>query len=111
MRFEKVEKTLRRHKNKAHPKASQSIGELFKDPQIMHEYGHNLERDSKFYIDSVEAQDYGFTLFASQYTIDFFKQNIKHRKYLMDATFDSLPESYYQLLVIAIEYRNDVSEC
>lgn len=75
----------------------------------MYEYGYNLEHDSKFFIDSVVTENFGFTLFASQYTIDFIKQNIKYRKYLMDATFDSLPEKYYQLLIIAIEYRNDVS--
>lgn len=112
LRFKNIQKTLRRHKNKSHPKKPRSIKSVrdaFLDPQIMHDYGYNLEHDSKLYIDTVITKEYGFTLFASQFTIDFIKENIKRRKYLMDGTFDSLPENYYQLLIIAIEYRNDVS--
>lgn len=78
---------------------------------IIEEYGYNLEHDSRFYIDTVVNPNYAFTVFASQFVIEFIQENIKPecRYYLMDATFDGLPPGYYQLLIISIEYQNDVS--
>lgn len=58
LRFEQVQKTLRRYKNKKHPsyqnteESIEYVRELFLDQQIMYNYGYNLERDSEFYIDS-----------------------------------------------------------
>lgn len=55
--------------------------------------------------------NYEFTIFASQFVMSFIQQNIRpgDRNYLMDGTFDSLPNGFYQLLIIALEYENDVS--
>lgn len=108
-----MKKTLSRYKNKKHPSPRpdtiEDIRTAFLNPNIIQDYAYNYERDARFYINTVTTPDYSFTLFVSQFTIDFVEKNIKRRKYLMDGTFDSLPEGFYQLLIIAIEYRNDVS--
>lgn len=110
-----MKKTLSRYKNKIYPKVPDSIEnirEKFEDMKIMEKYGYNLESDSKFYIDTVVTSHYSFTVFASKFVIDFIEKNIEpaSRKFLMDATFDSLPKDFYQLLIISIEYQNDVSK-
>lgn len=109
-----MQKTLQRHKNKCHPKNPRSVDgirEVFLQPQIIEKYGSNLEDDGRFYIDTIVEDDYAFTVFASKYVIDFIQEHIppNKRHYLMDGTFDSLPKEYYQLLIISIEYQNDVS--
>lgn len=109
-----MKKTLERNKNKEHPKRPRSIEDIpkkFSDPYIIERYGYNLESDFRFYVDTVIKKEFAFTIFASQFTINFVKENIapQSRHYLMDGTFDSLPGNFYQLLIIAIEYRNDVS--
>lgn len=77
----------------------------------MKEYGHTLDGDSKFYLGTEITEDYKFTIFYSEFVMNFIKENISigSRRYMMDATFDSLPDGYYQLLIIAVEYRNNVS--
>lgn len=108
-----MKKTLERNKNKPYPKVSRSLEEIrdqFKDENIMKEYGYDYENKSVFYVGTEVTSDYGFIVFKSQYVIDFIKNNIRPslRKYLMDGTFDSLPNEYYQLVVIAIEHQNEV---
>lgn len=109
-----MKRTLQRHKNQQHPTNPRSVDgirEKFEDRNIMEKYGYNLENDSKFYIGTVVEDDYAFTVFASIYVIEFIQKEIPHnaRNYLMDGTFDSLPTEFYQLLIISVEYRNDVS--
>lgn len=112
--FNKIKRTLHNHKAKARPKVPESIQKLhdtFLEPAVLENYGYNLDGDELFYIDTVVAKDYAFTVFASQFVIDFVQSNIapRARKYLMDGTFDSLPKDFYQLLIITVEYQNDVS--
>lgn len=78
----------------------------------METYGYTMDNDAKLYIDTVVTSEYAFTVFASKFVIDFIKENIKpeSRNYLIDATFDSIPKDFYQLLIISIEYQNDVSK-
>lgn len=109
-----MKRTLLRNKNKKHPtnpSTLDDIAEKFMEPSVLEKYGMNSEGDGKFYIDTVVEEDYGFTVFASKYVIDFIQEHIppNKRHYLMDGTFDSLPNEYYQLLIIAIEHENDVS--
>lgn len=111
-----MKRTLLRHKTKKFPKMPDSletIRDTFLDPEIIQKFGMNYERDCKFYIDTVITDFYAFTIFASKYVIDFIEENIepKSRNYLMDGTFDHLPKEYDQLLIISIEYMNDVSYC
>lgn len=110
----RIKQTLLRHKNKTYPKdpgTVEGIRETFLQEDILKDYGSNLEGDEDFYINTVVEKDFAFTMFASKFVIDFIEKNIEpsSRTYLMDGTFDSLPNAYYQLLVISIEYNNDVS--
>lgn len=114
LKFEKVKRTLERNKNRKYPKIPSNIQQLqkdFKTREILNEYGSTLDGDTKFYIDTVITPDYEFTIFASQFVMSFINDNITpgSRNYLMDGTFNSLPNGFYQLLIIAIEYENDVS--
>lgn len=78
----------------------------------MKEFGMNLRNSQPFYVDTVENLSGKFTLFASYDTMGMIDEFIppEHRKYMIDGTFDVVPigESY-QLLIIAIEYKNGVS--
>lgn len=104
-----MKRNLYLHKNKAHPSNPDSVDAIrkkFEDQNLMEKYGFNLEGDGRFYVGTVVENDYAFTVFSSKYVIDFIKNKIapNERKYLMDATFDSLPAEYYQLLIISAEY-------
>lgn len=80
-----------------------------------------MRKTKRFYIDTIikKVQDPKlvktetfFTLFASLQMIDLIRQYIPphSRRYMMDGTFDIIPLGpYYQLLLIYIEYRNNVS--
>lgn len=114
MNFHRIKQTLTRHKNKTYPKDPGSIDgirEKFMQEHILKEYGSNLEGNEDFYIATVVMDDFAFTILASKFVFDFIDKNIEpsSRSYLMDGTFDSIPNAYYQLLVISIEYNNDVS--
>lgn len=75
----------------------------------MNKYGYTLDQDERFYIDTVISFQYAFTLLASKFVIDFVQKHIEPRARNLDAIFDSLPDGFYQLLIVTIEYRNDVS--
>lgn len=68
----------------------------------MNKYGYTLDQDERFYIDTVVTYQYAFTLFASKFVIDFVQNHIepRARNYLMDATFDSLPDIILQIFPI-----------
>lgn len=84
---------------------------MFQNPEIMNKYGSNLDMTENLYIATVVNEDYGFCLFASYATINMVKLNIEaqHRHYLIDGTFSCSPKIFYQLLIISVEYKNDVS--
>lgn len=111
-----MERNLRRLKNKVYPKRPQTAAEIismFEDDSITDEYAFNLSRTERFYIETVDKpNEYSFSVFASLEAIDIVKNKIpaKDRKYLTDATFKICPYGcWYQLLIIYIEYQNDVS--
>lgn len=109
-----MRRTLLRHKNPTHPAGPESVDgirDIFKQDNIMEKYGYTLDNDARFYAGTVSKTKYGFTVFASQNIINFIQTNIepKSRRYLMDGTFNKLPSPFYQLLIISIEYQNDVS--
>lgn len=100
------------------PRSAQDIKKVFENSVIYEKYALNLRKSKPFYIDSVDGidpvdgKDSSFTIFASHQIIDLVEQHIlpKDRKYLMDGTFDVCPIGcHYQLLVIYIEFKNDVS--
>lgn len=111
-----MERNLRRHKNKKYPKVPRSAVDIirsFEDSAVIQEFGFNLRKTKRFYIDTVEIDEKSsFTLFASHEIFDLVKKHIlpNDRRYLMDGTFDVTPIGcHYQLLIIYIEYKNDVS--
>lgn len=115
LRFHNMERNLRRLKNKKYPKRPTTAGEIidaFQNPSIVQEFGLNLRADNRFYVDTIVTKsNSSFTIFASYPIIEMIKKNIlpNERKYLLDGTFDVTPFGhYYQLLVIYIEYQNDV---
>lgn len=109
-----MERNLRRLKNVPYPSMPKTPAEIrnaFKDPLTIVEFGYNLRDTHPFYINTVEINSSSaFTLFASHQVISIIEQNIQDRNFLMDGTFAVTPMGdYYQLLVIYIEYCNDVS--
>lgn len=116
LQFNRVKRTLERHKSNEYPNIPRTILDIlneFKKPPILEKYGLSFDSDSKFYIDTVVTPNHAFSVFASQFVIDFIKKSIspETRCYVTDGTFDSLPEQFYQLLTITIEYKNNVSRC
>lgn len=111
-----MKRTLQRHKNKIYPKIPKTLEDIrnsFLDPKILNEYGYNLTNSAQFYIDTVIETNHAFTVFASKFVIDFIQKNIEpgQRNYLLDGTFDRLPGGgYYQLLIITIEFENQVCQ-
>lgn len=113
LKFQSADRNFHRWKTESRPKIPSSIKELesaFKTPEIINKYGQSYEGDGKFYIGTVLSPECDFTVFASPFVMKFIEENINDRRYLMDGTFDSLPKGFYQMLVISIEYQDDVSK-
>lgn len=86
----------------------------FENDDIFAEYGRTLDKRRPFYAGSVvKKNSYAFHVFASFGIIDMVKQHIppNQRKFLLDGTFKIVPRRFRQLLIIAIEYKNDVCSC
>lgn len=109
LNFVKVKRTLVRKKNKVYSNVPQSIQQLQKE--MFEEYGHTLDRKTRFYLGSKTTEEYAFAVFFSDYVVKFIEEHIPvgSRYYLMDGTFDSLPKGMYQLLTISVAYENNVS--
>lgn len=115
LRFDSMKKTIARRTSKNYPrnvKSAEAIAVEFKNPKTFNEFGLNLRKTEPFYIGTVEVPSkYSFTVFASKQVMSLIDRHISDdRHYMMDGTFDVTPLGcYYQLLVIHIEYQNDVS--
>lgn len=97
-------------------KTPEEILKSFENPDILNRFGFNMRKTERFYFDTIIDKtvmpQISFTLFASIEMINLIKKNIPpaNRRYMIDGTFDITPlGSYYQLLIIHIEYRHDVS--
>lgn len=80
---------------------------------IRKEFGSTLDKRHKLYFGSVVKTLFAFHVFVSFSVIDMIKKHIskeqlQKRRYLMDGTFKVVPKKCNQLLIIAIEYKNDV---
>lgn len=110
-----MERNLRRLKDQPYPKAPHNAHEIidaYTDEKILSNFAYNLSNTDKLYIDTITTNTYCFTLFASMENIKLVDANIppNMRNYSMDATFKIVPKSEFkQLLIIYIEYKNDVS--
>lgn len=112
-----MERNLRRICNEGnsniskHPKSFDDISREFENAVIMDQNGLNLRKTERFYVNTVQKNLYSFTLFASREIIKMIEQHVpEKRRYLMDGTFSVRPAGFSeQLLIIYIEYKNDVS--
>lgn len=114
LRLESIQRQLFRLRDKQYherPKTDKELQKAFRNPQIFKEYGKTLNEKFDFYMGSKVNKNYSFHVFASLTTIDLIKKHIGigERNYLMDATFKIVPAKHQQLLIISIEYKNDVS--
>lgn len=113
--FKKIERNARRYKNRKYPslpKRAIDIIKTFNDKAIVDKYGFNLRKSKRFYIDTVVHGTFFFSVFASHQVISLIEKYIapKDRRYLIDGTFKVVPlNKYYQLLIIHIQHKNDVS--
>lgn len=115
LRFKSVEDTLQRIKNKQYPeipKSCKEIEEVLKKPETFENFGHTLTKKNQLYIGSEVNDKFSFHVFASISVIEFIKENISvdQRFYLIDGTFKIVPRKLSQLLIISIEFKNDVSK-
>lgn len=109
-----MKRTLNKIKNATRPKIPQDpveIRSLFENPDVFAKYGYNLDQSAPFYVDTVVKPQFSFVVFKSDSIIGIIKENIDPalRYYLIDGTFSCVPPGFYQVLIISIEYQNDVS--
>lgn len=81
------------------------------DSDIAEEYGFSMNKQHRFYMGSVVKKMFAFHVFASLAVISMIKNRIApgERSYLIDGTFKIVPRQFAQLLIICIQYKNDVS--
>lgn len=81
------------------------------DPKIAAEYGISMNKQHKFYMGSVVKKIFAFHVFASLAIINMIKDKIApgERTYLIDGTFKIVPRRFSQLLIISIQYNDNVS--
>lgn len=113
LRFKSIEATLNRLKNKEYPelpKACKEIAEVLEKPEVIEQFDKTLTKKNRLYVDSEVNDTYSFHIFMSHSTIEFIKEhiNVGERFYLMDGTFKVVPRKLSQLLIISIEYKNEV---
>lgn len=111
-----MSRNLRRYTNKKYPSKPNTLAkiiEAYADPTTMQQYGINLRKTYRFYVDTIDQEKGGFTVFASKEVMQMIDENIppENRKYMLDGTFAVAPlGSFYQLLIIAIDYKKDVCD-
>lgn len=115
LRYHKMERNLRRYTSTKYPRIPKTVDEVinaYEDPSVAQNFGQNLRKTEQFYIDTVQIEpNSAFTVFASHQLLNLVKKHVPFDEHfiLMDGTFDVAPIGYYQLLVIYILYKNDVS--
>lgn len=112
--YQKIKRQLFRIKNQKYPpipKTIEAMHEALEKPEISQTFRLTLDKDNNLYVGSVVKKNHSFIVFASHRIIEMTREFItpQSRKYLIDGTFRIAPRSFYQLIVISIEYKNDVS--
>lgn len=115
LEFNSIKRQLYRTRDKQYPKrpaTDEEMEKAFATEAIFEEYGRTLDKRRPFYAGSVIKKNcYAFHVFASFGIIDLIKKHIppSKRKYLVNGTFKIVPRRFRQLLIIAVEYENNVS--
>ena len=82
------------------PKTHQETRNVLQDPQIKIDFGQTVDKYGAFYIDSVVKDKHTFHVFASPSVVNLITNHM--------VTFTVIPKEFAQLVVISIEYKNDV---
>jgi len=92
------------------PKTHQETRNVLQDPQIKIDFGQTVDKYGAFYIDSVVKDQHTFHVFASPSVVNLITNHMvgQPRNFLIDGTFTVIPKEFAQLVVISIEYKNDV---
>lgn len=109
-----MKRQLFRIKNSKYPRLPKCIADIrtaFEQKEVMKDFGYTLDKSRVLYVGTVVKKSYSFVTFASRKVIDIIKDMIPstQRRLLIDGTFQIVPRQFNQLIVISIEYKNDVS--
>lgn len=115
LKFNKVQRTLYRLRDKKypkHPKTHQEIKQVMSNPKVSQDFGRTMDNANQFYFGSVVNKLFAFHVFASLAVINMIKDKIRDcdRSFLIDGTFKMVPRMCAQLLIISIQYKNNVCQ-
>lgn len=73
-------------------------------------FGSTLDDRNRLYIGTSIQKSFSFFAFASEKVINLIREFIlpHRRRYLIDGTFKVVPRTFYQLIVVSVEYEGDV---
>lgn len=114
LEYDKMKRQLFRMKNAKYPKIPKNISDIenaLNDATIRKNFAHTYNSDHELYAGTVQKKEYSFVVFVSRKVINSIEKSIpsSDRNYLIDGTFRIVPRQFKQLLVISVEFRNDVS--
>lgn len=120
LEYDSIKWHLANLRNKKHPKlpkleTNENVLELHRkykhlldEESMRKEYGRTLDDRHKLYFGSVVKSVFAFHVFVSTIVIDMIKDHITSEK--QQKLFSVVPRKLNQLLIIAVEYNNDVSK-